>query len=411
MPDRAVNLLLLGANRSHVRSIRALRAAGFVVTAVDDLPVALGLQAADRGVQVSPSHIKPVLAALKDIPDPDAVLFTNEEALQTAFGIADHFSLPWPIADTKYSLQSKERQRQAWNQDPNLHVSYQIVNSAGALEQAAEEIADGMVIVKPSTSRGGSRGVLLHRRGDDPTETFQEATKASLNGKVLVEKYLRGTQLSVDGVIIDRMVIIAGIGRNLKQEPPNQVNLAIEYPSSVEKHEIVNSENSVTEVVARSAEALGYREGPVHLELVDTDEGLRPIEFAARCGGGVIPDVLATRAEVHPMVQAGAIACGQTKGKIQNTRPADYPAAVIRYLTPSVEVPIESQFQISVEDQKKVVDALVFPPNDGVARRLQSTSDRWGYLAVTGRDLADCWLTIGRIGIKMADACRQPVGF
>ena len=71
MPDRAVNLLLLGANGSHVQSIGALRAAGFVVTAVDDLPVALGLQAADHGVRVSPSRVEPVLAALEDITDPD----------------------------------------------------------------------------------------------------------------------------------------------------------------------------------------------------------------------------------------------------------------------------------------------------------------------------------------------------
>ena len=47
-------------------------------------------------------------------------------------------------------------------------------------------------------------------------------------------------------------------------------------------------------------------EGPVHIELVDTDEGFRSIEFAARCGGGIIPDVLAARSGVHPMVQAGA---------------------------------------------------------------------------------------------------------
>ena len=66
MPNRAANLLLLGANGSHVRSIGALRAAGFVVIAVDDLPVALGLRAADHGVQVSPSQVEPVLAALED---------------------------------------------------------------------------------------------------------------------------------------------------------------------------------------------------------------------------------------------------------------------------------------------------------------------------------------------------------
>lgn len=84
MPGRAANLLLLGANGSHVRSIGALRAAGFVVTAVDDLPVALGLQAADHGVRVSPSRAEPVLAALEGFPEPDGVLFTNEEAFRAS---------------------------------------------------------------------------------------------------------------------------------------------------------------------------------------------------------------------------------------------------------------------------------------------------------------------------------------
>jgi len=405
-----VNLLLLGANGSHVQSIGALRAAGFVVTAVDDLPVALGLQAADHGVRVSPSRVEPVLAALEDIPDPDGVLFTNEEALETAFEVANHFSLSWPPVDARSALGSKERQRQAWNRDPNLHVAYRTVNSAEALEQAAEEIGDGRVIVKPSTSRGGSRGVVLHRRGDEPTKAFQEATDASFDGRVLVEQFLHGTQISVDGLIRDGTVVINGVGRNRKQEPPNQVNLAIEYPSSAEREAIVGSEDSVAEIVARSAEALGYREGPIHLELVDTGEGFRPIEFAARCGGGIIPDVLAARSGVHPMVQAGAIACGRPEDTKHNLGRADYSAAVIRYLTPPAGVFVDSRLQISVEDQEKVVDVLVFPPAGGIAHRLQSTSDRWGYLAVTGGDLDDCWLSIGRIGAEMAGACRRPEG-
>ena len=110
------------------------------------------------------------------------------------------------------------------------------------------------------------------------------------------------------------------------------------------------------------------------------------------------------------MVQAGAIVCGRIEDTKHNLGSADYSAAVIRYLTPPAGVSVDGRLRISVEDQEKVVDAFVFPPAGGIAHRLQSTSDRWGYLAVTGGDLDDCWLSIGRIGVEMAGACRRPEG-
>ena len=401
-----MRVLLLGANGSHVRSIRALRSAGLEVVAVDDKPVPLGLLAADEGIPLSPTDIDGIELALSGRPKVDAVLHTNEEFLDVAYILRDRFGLEWPPEAAREALRSKVVQRERWAGDPGLSVWSREVGSAEELHDVVQR-RERPVIVKPVRSRGGSRGVLQLLPGEDAVHAFREAASASMDGRVMAEEMLVGRQLSCDAILSRGEATVHGVGRNLKQAPPHQVNLAIEYPAPGFDLPGPGSGHSWAGGGEQCAGALGYSDGPVHLEMVETPDGLRPIELAARCGGGVIPDVLAARTGVHPMMEAVMVAGGQSATCVG---PSSAGAAVIRYLTPASHGDLDAEFTEVGCDQDKVVDAFAFSPGSGSVSSpsLKSTADRAGHIAVVGDDLDGCWDLIARIGAQMKATCSRP---
>ncbi len=335
----------------------------------------------------------------------------------TAVELVDRFGLSGAGRTVGAAVGSKLLQRRRWEDDPQLSVRFTSVESVEDLREAVSREASGQVVVKPARSRGGSRGVVIHRAGDDAEASLQTAETSSLDGSVIAEEVLVGEQLTCDALLVDGEATVYGVGRNVKQPPPYRVNLAIEYQAvSIAGWETKpggpGGRGPVEAFVERCADRLGYTDGPVHLEMVATPVGLRPIELAARCGGGVIPDLLAAMTGRHPMVDAALVACGS---RPPARSPKPHGAAVIRYLTPPPGWHpeggwVHGDLRADRGEEDRLVDAYVFPVDDGSPGELRTTSDRWGQIAVVGSDVDDCWNRVARIGATVSAACVRPEG-
>jgi biotin carboxylase len=140
-------------------------------------------------------------------------------------------------------------------------------------------------IIKPVDSRG-ARGVQLIENKNQYSIAFELAKKESPTGRVMVEEYLSGPQVSTE-TLIDRgkCYTLGFADRNyewLEKTKPFMIENGGDSPSYLSKIQ----QQDITETVEKAALALGIFNGVAKGDMVLTEEGAKVIEIAGRLSGG-----------------------------------------------------------------------------------------------------------------------------
>jgi biotin carboxylase len=150
-------------------------------------------------------------------------------------------------------------------------------------------------VIKP-LNLNGSRGVI---RADNPDQFVAAGLrlKRLLTSQrpdtpfspFLVEDYVPGTEVAVEGLLIDgRLKILALFDKPDPLEGPYFEETIYVTPSRLP----AETQQAIQQTTAEAAAALGLREGPVHAELRLNDAGPWIIELAGRSIGGLCSKTL-----------------------------------------------------------------------------------------------------------------------
>lgn len=112
-------------------------------------------------------------------------------------------------------------------------------------------------------------------------QTKKEVFK-NFNGKFLIEEYLSGKVVSVDGIVNNNETLIAGMVEFVMGKEPHFTQEANYIPARLNK----DTENSCHEMARNIIKALGFNNCGFHCEMRLTNNGPRLIEIAARLPGG-----------------------------------------------------------------------------------------------------------------------------
>ncbi|MFV1988283.1 MAG: ATP-grasp domain-containing protein [Gemmatimonadota bacterium] len=142
-------------------------------------------------------------------------------------------------------------------------------------------------VVKP-VGLSASRGVV---RADDPeglVRAFAEARRATEDagrgGPILVEGYIPGDEVALEGILEDGALRTLAI----LDKPDPLVGPYFEETMFVTPSRLAPEvQRKVESVVARVTALVGLREGPIHAELRINEQGVWPIEIAPRTIGGL----------------------------------------------------------------------------------------------------------------------------
>jgi biotin carboxylase len=149
-------------------------------------------------------------------------------------------------------------------------------------------------VVKPLQSTATDGVHLLHSNSREGN--IEKATQAfqSMNGKpnafgkvnegILVQEYLEGSEFIVDAVLRDGIYKVTAIWEYQRRE--NDSSSCLYHGMrlrSADKPEI----KTVIDYSAAVVNALGYRNGPVHMEIILTPSGPKLLEIGWRCHGGL----------------------------------------------------------------------------------------------------------------------------
>jgi biotin carboxylase len=269
-------------------------------------------------VRVNPNDPERSVARLVAESGPvDAVVAADTPMLVLAATVAARLGLPHNRVEAVRAAADKATQRRRWAAAGVAQPAFRIVPagaSEGALEAAAARV--GYPCVIKAVSLSGSQGVL---RADDGAAAADAARRIRqilrvagrpTDEPLLVEAYIPGWELSVDGLLTGgELTITAVFDKPDTPQGPTFEETVLLTPSRLPQPIL----SEALRTAERAAGALGLRHGPIHAELrLDTRHGgRRPtmLELAARSIGGLCSRALCflDGASLEQLVLANAL--------------------------------------------------------------------------------------------------------
>jgi biotin carboxylase len=224
-----------------------------------------------------------------------AVVAVDTPMLVMAAVVAARMGLPHNPVDAVLNATDKARQRRRWAAAGVGQPAFRLVPARApedSIRRAAE--AAGFPCVVKAVSLSASQGIL---RADDPAAAVTAAARIrqilTAAGRpagepVLIEEYLPGPELSIDGLLTDGdLTVTAVFDKPRAPDGPTFEETLLITPSRLPRPVLA----AAIGTAGRAARALGLTSGPVHAELrIDHRAGqARPalLELAARCIGGL----------------------------------------------------------------------------------------------------------------------------
>lgn len=274
-------LLIIGAGWEQAALLEEAKLQGHELVATHPALSKDGLRLADYFFVRNSRDIKAHLELAKTYGVNGIVTDNCDYSFQTAAFIAKALNLPFAsIQSAKYS-NNKFAQRVACEKNDILQPEFYLVEDSEAIEQAAEKL-DYPLIVKPVDSRG-TFGVTIVREAKYLNMAFLDAMMNSPSRRVICEKFIKGTLVTVDGFCFSNGHQSLTVASRTFAEGLKPVTKEIIYPAQFEKP----LNKALLENHSRSVKALNYQYGHTHGEYIVTENNRIYLVECANRGGGV----------------------------------------------------------------------------------------------------------------------------
>lgn len=330
-------IMIIGGGQEHIIAQDVAHSLGLQTFVTDGNQNAPGLKTADNSAVVSTYDYQGTLLAGRNYEKNgnriSGVMTVASDVPFTVAYVANGLGLPGISLDAARMLSDKMLMKLALR-DANVAIPlFQEIKSSNDAVMFSKKIGFPFII-KPVDSRG-ARGVQLVRHGMDLNQVFEAAKRESPSGRVMVEEYLDGPQLSVEGAMVDGKAFLPAVfDRNyeyLERFAPFIVENGGEMPSRYSQ--TLKSETEL--VMTQAGQALGIHNGIVKGDLVIHNGDVKVIEIAGRLSGGFLGTVATPYSTgVNPVANVIRWATGESVGK-EDWMPTVKRAACIRFAFPS----------------------------------------------------------------------------
>ncbi len=325
--------------------LERLRPKGFCFTLIKKCPTAEDRLRFDRVIDFDyQTGTEATLALVNEVHAASAVhgvtTFSESGVIMAAI-IADHLGLPGNPPAAALRARNKYLMRQALRDAGLDSPEFFLVRHASEVTQIAAGQKQGMVLkpisgsssygvtrIKPSdtiadveTHMEDVRRYISNYSTNNPQYPFEFWLPPAGHGidaedvldpaaDFLVEGFLGGQQVSVDGFVCKGHVTTCGV---IEIERVKGSDYFLEYEEWMPSRLPVAEGRRIEDVVSQAVGALGLRNGAFHCELKVSHSGIYVLEIAARRGADNIGDFLRQVMGVDVYEEAVRIACGQDR--------------------------------------------------------------------------------------------------
>lgn len=271
-----------------VPGIHRAKEMGLHVVVSDGSPKAPGALIADSFVLASTYDVNATVEAAKRYHrgqrPVDGVISVAADVPLTVASVAAALGLPGIPLETAQLASDKLAMKQRFAEKGIPIPWFSAVGSPEHLHELIRQRGFPLVI-KPVDSRG-ARGVLRLAEKVDLDWAFQHARDNSPTGRVMVEEYLPGPQISTESLLLPGNAYTPGFSdRNyefLQCFSPYIIENGGEQPSVLSP----SDQEAVKRCAEAAGRAMGIEAGIAKGDMVLTPEGPKVIEIAARLSGG-----------------------------------------------------------------------------------------------------------------------------
>lgn len=283
-------LLVVGGGIETVPGLERAREMGLHLVVSDANPKAPGYGCADDRLIASTYDIDATVREAskyhRDVRPIDGVICIASDIPRTVAAVAKALGLPGISSEVAYLASDKLAMKQKFAADGVPVPWFSAVESATHLQKITSEHGFSLVI-KPVDSRG-ARGVLRLGPDCDLDWAYQFSRRESPSGRVMVEQFLEGPQISSESIVLEGIAHTPGLAdRNyefMERFAPHIIENGGDLPTQASEAE----QQSVRELIQKAATSMGVREGVVKGDVVLHQGKAFLIELAARLSGGYL---------------------------------------------------------------------------------------------------------------------------
>lgn len=368
---------------------------GCFVGIVDYNPSAPAVEFADEYYECSLLDVDGVLKSSKEFRADGITCGTSDVGVLTAAYVCKDLNLPGLSIETATKVKDKGAMIQSFRDCNVAHPAFQVVDSI------SETIQMKFPIITKPVDNSASRGINVAHNETGLKNALQNSFSCSKSGRVIVEEYLDGPEVSVEILVQDGEPYVLQVTDKITSGEPHFVEMGHSQPSQLPPLDV----EEIKKLAYNAVKAVGIKNGCGHAEIKLTSKGPKMVELAGRLGGDFITTVLLpTSTGINISEYEILRALGEPKAFDPNSVIGNCGVAV-KFIgakpgkVKSVAIDFLSEEIIGINEVKLVCKS------DIQYGEAANNNDRFGYIIATGKTtqiaLDRCDKVLERIHIEM----------
>lgn len=274
------NILILGGSEYQKHSILSIKEECYKLHLLDKNPDSFCKRYADYFEAIDYSDKEKVLDYAKK-NNIKCIIPLNDFGVHAAFYVSQKLNLGSSSYLTAKCSTDKGLMREVWKIDGLPQPKFKVFYSD---QNINIKNIDLPVVVKPTDSSGG-RGITIAKDIEELKFSIELAKKFTVNNnRVIIEEFIEGTEVTVEGLVHDGNVKILTLSDKIKPTSKYRVATSLNYPAYF-NNDIVNEISNIT---IKATQSLGISSGAIHAELIVSpdEKEIKIVELGARGGGG-----------------------------------------------------------------------------------------------------------------------------
>ena len=397
------NLLIIGGGIEQIPAYKLAKERGLTVIGTDINNDAPALKLADHCLTASTRDAKATLVAVKNFSKKlkihGVMTIANDVAL-TVSTVSNALNLPGISLDSAIKVSDKLLMKNAFKLSSVPTPWFTSIKNLDELKKNLLSSNLSRFVIKPSDGRG-ARGVLLIDKNTELAWAFSEAKKYGSSGKIILEEFVNGLQLSTESFLINGKVFTPAISERNYEYLERFFPHFIENGGTIPANLTSNMKNKIDKLISDGAMALGVNEGIVKGDIVIKSDGTPMIiELALRLSGGWLAShqiPAATGVNLVDIVISHALG---KKISAQSLLPKKTMATAIRYWFPKPGKIKEIIGENNLKKLKGLIAYGFFKNIGNIQKKVKMHADRFGYIIVSAKNRKDAIRQVNK-GIEM----------
>lgn len=285
--------IVLGGTANHVELINSLKKDGYETILLDYYSESVAKPYADRHIQESTLDMEKVLAIAKEEKAGLVITTCIDQANVTACYVAEKLGLPHPYSyETALNATQKGRMKKLFKENDIPTSDYYVLDKS-----SIPEIKFQFPFVIKPTDANSSKGVYVIHDEDEFYNKLESSFSYSREEKVIVEKFVSGTEIQVDCIALDSKAHIL----MMKDMIPVLYASEIMHQGGYLSPGIICRKHidQIHEIAQKIVEAFGFENTVFFYQAKCNENGVFVIELGARAAGGSAGWVVSLRSGIN----------------------------------------------------------------------------------------------------------------